>query len=305
MHAFPRSAAAVPAVLSLLALTACGGGTDPLADPSDTGGSAGAVVVGSANFPENILLGEVYAQALEAEGVPVERQFNIGSREVYYEQIESGALSVMPEYNGALLALVDPDAHADETDEVNAALADALPEQLELLDSAEAENKDALVVPADIAERHGLAAIGDLEAVMDEITVAGPPEFETRHHGLAGLEEVYGLSFAGFTSVQIELVPQALTGGQAQAGNMFTTDPLIEANGFVILEDTENLFGAQNVTPLVHSESVDATAREALNAVSAALDTPTLTTLVAQVVTDRQDPADVAETWLTETGLAG
>ncbi|TDQ53592.1 ABC transporter substrate-binding protein [Actinorugispora endophytica] len=289
----------------LLLLTACGGGTDPFAggEGADGAPEAGTVVVGSADFPESTLLGNIYAQALEAAGVDVETRFNIGSREVYYDQIASGNLSVFPEYNGAILFYLDPDATASDTEGTNAAVAEALPEGLEILDSSEAENKDSLSVTRDTAREHDLATIADLEPVAGELVLGGPPEFETRTQGVPGLQDRYGLEFQEFRSLDIGIVWQALRDGDVEVANLFTTDPTIVANDFVVLEDTENLFGSQNVTPLIHSDSVDDTARAALDAVSAELTTEVLLELNQRVSIDHEDPDEVAADWLESAGL--
>ncbi|MEY9213634.1 ABC transporter substrate-binding protein [Thermobifida halotolerans] len=294
--------AAAAAVPLLLLVSACGG-SDPYAG-DDAAPTGGTVVVGSADFPESILLGNVYAQALEAAGVPVETRFNIGSREVYYDQIVSGNLSVLPEYNGAILFYLDPDAVAADTESTNAAVAEALPGELEILESSEAQNKDSLTVTGDTAERYDLAAVGDLEPVAEEMVLGGPPEFGSRAQGVPGLRDRYGLEFAEFRPLDVSIVAQALRDGDVQVANLFTTDPAIAANDFVVLEDTENLFGSQNVTPLVHSASVDDTAREALNAVSAELTTQTLLELNRRISIDQEDPDDVAADWLESVGLA-
>ncbi|PRY02098.1 ABC transporter substrate-binding protein [Allonocardiopsis opalescens] len=292
-----------------LALSACGGGGDPFTGGSASpgaggGGDGGGIVVGSANFPESALLAEIYAGALAGAGYQVSTQLNIGSREVYFEQVENGELAVFPEYNGGILFYLDPEATASTTEETNAAIAEVLPDSLEILDSSAAENKDSLTVTAETAEAEDLTTIEDLEGVAQDLTLGAPAEFETRPQGVPGLESTYGLTFAGFTALDPSLIAPALADGDIGVANLFTTDPAIPANGFVVLEDTENLFGAQNVTPLIHSESVDEGAREALNAVSAQLDTETLVSLVGRVVTDREDTAEVAEDWLTSAGLA-
>jgi osmoprotectant transport system substrate-binding protein len=151
---------AVLGVVAALALAACGGGGggkgggNPLDQKS---GGAGSVVVGSANFPESQLLGELYAQALEAKGVKVTRKFNIGSREVYYDQVKSGAITVMPEYNGALLTTsVDKTSTAVTTADVNAGLKAKLPPTLEILDSSKAEDKDSVTVNSQTAQKYNL-----------------------------------------------------------------------------------------------------------------------------------------------------
>ena len=299
MHIRP---ALVGLPLAALILTACGG-----SDPYDEGGedtAPGSVVIGSADFPESTLLAEIYGRAMEAEGVDVTYQLNIGSREVYYSQIESGNLSVFPEYNGAILAYLDAEAPTGSGEETNERVVEALPEGLEILDSSGAENKDSVTVTRETAEKHDLGSLEDLVAVAGELTLGGPPEFETRQQGVVGLEEVYGVEFGEFRSLEVALLTQALLADDIQAANLFTTDPQIAVEDFVVLEDPENLFGAQNITPLVNSEQVDDTARAALNAVSAALTTEALTELNERVVVQNENAADVAREWLEQEGLA-
>ncbi|ASU57062.1 ABC transporter substrate-binding protein [Nocardiopsis dassonvillei] len=292
--------------LAALLLTGCGA-SDPYAEEGgggSGGGSGDAVVIGSADFPESTLLAEIYGRAMEAEGVEVDYQLGIGSREVYYSQIESGNLSVFPEYNGAILAYLDENAPTGSSEETNQRVTEALPEGLEILDSSSAENKDSVTVTSEVAEEHGLAGLEDLAGVAGELTLGGPPEFETRQQGVVGLADVYGVEFGEFRSLEVALLTQALLDGDIQAANLFTTDPQITANDFVVLEDPENLFGAQNITPLVNGEQVDETARGALNAVSAALTTEALTQLNERVVIGNENAADVAQEWLEQEGLA-
>lgn len=288
--------------LTALMVSACGA-SDPFEEGDEGSGEEG-VVVGSADFPESSLLAELYGRAMEAEGVEVSYQLNIGSREVYYGQIEEGNLSVFPEYNGAMLAYLDDEAPSGDAEETRDALEEVLPEGVEVLEASEAENKDSVTVTAETAEAHDLESLADLADVAEDMTLGGPPEFETRHQGVLGLEEVYGVEFAEFRSLDSTLLPPALNDDSIQAANLFTTEPQIAVEGFVVLEDPENLFGAQNVTPLINSGQVDDTAREAMNAVSAALTTEALTELNERVVVDNEDAADVAEEWLEAEGLA-
>jgi osmoprotectant transport system substrate-binding protein len=297
------------ALVALLAVSACGEdkeSANPLATTAPTSGAAaGAVTVGSANFPESVLLGEIYAQALEAKGVKVTKKLNIGSREVLYKQIETGGLSVLPEYNGALLAYLDKSSKASTTDEVNTELKAKLPASLKLLDSAKAEDKDSVAVTQETATKHSLKALPDLKAVAGQLVLGGPPEFKTRQQGVLGLESVYGVKFKSFKSLDTAgpLTVSALKKGDVDAANLFSTDPAIVANEFVVLEDPENLFGSQNVTPLIHSSADNETVRSTLNALSAKLDTPTLADLVKQVVADKEDADSVAGDWLKSVGL--
>ncbi|MGW5877636.1 ABC transporter substrate-binding protein [Nocardiopsis terrae] len=290
--------------LPLVVLLSACGGSDPFEEDGGDGGGSGTVVIGSADFPESSLLAEIYGRAMAAEGVDVEYQLNIGSREVYYSQIESGNLSVFPEYNGATLAYLDDGAPTADAEETNALVEEALPAGLEILDSSSAENKDSVTVTREVADEYDLTTLADLADVADELVLGGPPEFETRYQGVEGLESVYGVEFAEFRSLEVALLSQALLDDDIQAANLFTTDPQIAVEDFVVLEDPENLFGAQNITPLINSDQVDDTARDALDAVSAALTTEELTRLNERVVIQNENVADVAQEWLEGQGLA-
>ncbi|MFI0374383.1 ABC transporter substrate-binding protein [Actinomadura sp. 1N219] len=300
---------AVVGLVAALTLSACGGGDSGDDNPlAGGGGDGGTVTVGGANFPESNLLGELYAQALEAKGVKVTRKFNIGAREVYYDQVVKGGISVMPEYNGALLTTsVDKASTAATTEQINAALKAKLPAEVEILNSAQAEDKDSVTVNPQTAAKYNLKSIADLKPVAGELTIAGPSEFKTRQQGLVGLKSAYGLEFKKFqpfdAGAQATLV-KLLTENKIQAADLFTTDPTIEQNKLVVLEDPKNVFSAQNVTPLVHKKAVNDTARTALNAVSAKLTTQDLLDMMKRIAIDKEDQEKVAEEWLKKSGLA-
>ncbi|GAA2747750.1 MULTISPECIES: ABC transporter substrate-binding protein [Kitasatospora] len=297
-----RTLTAAALVLGAAACSSSGG--DPLASGSGSAAAkdsgAKTVVVGSANFPENVLLASIYSQALKAKGVKVEEKFNIGSREVLYGQLQSGSLTVLPEYNGALLGYLDPKATAAGSEQVNAALKEKLPAGLAILDSAAAEDKDSLTVSQDTADRLGLKTIADLSAKAGELAIGGPPEFKSRRE--QQFKDTYGLTFKEWKPTG-DTTANALKDGTIQVGNVFTTDPRIVQLKLVPLADPKNLFSAQNVTPLVNKAGVDATASAALNAVSAKLDTAGLTALMKRVAVDKEDPSAVAKDWLKTNGL--
>ncbi|MCW2900048.1 MAG: glycine/betaine transporter substrate-binding protein [Streptosporangiaceae bacterium] len=304
-------AAAVTAS-ALLALTACGGGTSgsgsPLSGGSSSGaGKGGSVTVGSANFPENVLVGEIYAQALQAKGVTVQKKLNIGAREIIFKSVQSGELSVLPEYNGALLAYVDKATKATTTDEVGSELKKKLPSGLELLNPAAAEDKDSVTVAKATADRYHLQKIDDLKPVAKQLVIGGPPEFKTRRQGLVGLKDLYGVEFKAFKSLDVAgpVSVSALKKGDVQAADLFTTDPAVGKNGFVTLQDTKNLFSAQNVTPLVNTSKVNDTVKSTLNAVSAKLTTQDLLEMNTKMSVDKEDADAVAKAWLQKAGLGG
>lgn len=293
---------------AVLALAACGGSSNPVSAGSSgsaSGGAGSSVVIGSGNFQESVLLAQIYAGALKAKGVKVSTKLNIGSRETYIPGLKDGSIDLMPEYSGVLLQYFDKSATAVGSDEVYSALQKAVPSGLKVLQQSAAQDKDAVVVTKATAAQYHLTSIADLAAVAGKLTFGGPPEFKTRADGIPGLGRVYGVTFASVKSLDAggPLTVNALKNGQVQAADIFTTDPSILANGFVVLSDPKNLYTAQNVVPLVSSSKADAAVTAALDAVSAKLDTATLTQLDAKVISDKQDPAQVASQWLGSVGL--
>jgi osmoprotectant transport system substrate-binding protein len=302
------------AAVAALALAGCGGDSDPLQAETETdsgsGGSGSPLVVGSANFPENALLAEIYAGALNGAGVEASTRPNIGSRETYLPGLLDGSIDVFPEYTGVLrdyfAADSDTEVTATEPTEVYEELKTVLPEELTVLQYSEAEDKDAVVVTKETADEYSLSTIGDLAPVAGELTLGGPPEWKTRSTGVPGLEKLYDVSFGDFIELDAggPLTLKALLNGRIDAGNLFSTDPNIAAEELVVLEDPEALFAAQNIVPLLRSDAVTDDATAALEEVSAALDTETLGALVTRVVIDKEDPADVASDFLDEAGLS-
>lgn len=297
-------------LIAALSLSACGGSDS--SDDNPLTGSSGdsdgkALVVGSANFPENQLLAEIYAQALEAKDLKVTRKFDIGAREVYYDQIVKGGISVFPEYNGALLAVaVDEKSTATSSEDINAELKAKLPSSVEILDSAAAEDKDSVTVTSETAAKYNLKTLADLRPIAGDMTIGAGSEFKTRTQGLVGLKTIYGVEFgkfqpldAGAQSTLLELLKK----GTVQAANLYTTDPAIVEDKLVVLDDPKNLFSSQNVTPLVYKSAVNDTAKAALNGVSAKLTTEDLLEMMKRLVNDKEDASTVAKDWLTEAGL--
>ena len=305
--------------LSLAAVTACSSssssssGASPGAsatgsssNPLSQGGAAGTVVVGSANFPEDELLAEIYIQALQAKGVKVTPKLNIGAREVYYPQIEKGTISIMPEYNGALLSVsVDPKSNAKTTAQVDAALTAKLPPTLQVLNPAPAQDSDSVTVTAATAAKYRLKSIADLAPYAKDMAIGGPPEFKTRVDGLVGLKDTYGLTFKSFVPLDESgpITLAALKDGKVQAADVFTTTPQIITDKLVSLADPKFNFAAQNVIPLVYKPAANATIVSTLNAISAKLTTNALLQMDNAVITLHADYATVATAFLKAEGL--
>ncbi len=293
------------ALIAGFALSACGGSDgDPAntssGDGNSTSGAGDVITVASANFPESVLMAEIYTAALEGEGITVEQRLNIGAREIYLAGLDEGSIDVIPEYTGALTLFLNPDTTATAPYEVYAELQAALPEHLVVLEPSEVEDKDSIVVTKATATEYELAAIGDLAPVAGEMVLGGPQGFKDRASGVQGLRDAYGLEFSAYRPLAAgsQLMTQALVNGQVDAANIFSTDPSIMANDFVVLADPENLFVAQNLVPLVTKEAYSPLLSATLNKVSASLETEAVTAMLAQVQTDGDDPADVAQAFV-------
>ncbi|WP_104134781.1 ABC transporter substrate-binding protein [Cryobacterium sp. Y62] len=292
------------AAASLLALSGCSGG-DPLASAgAGTGSSGDQVIIGSADFTESQLIASIYSEALQAAGVDVKEQFNIGSREVYMAALQDGSIDLIPEYSGALLKYLDTSSTASTTDDVLAELATQLPTGTSLLDHSLAEDKDVLAVTSDTAAKYDLEKISDLAPVAAELSLGGPPEWKTRVNGVIGLVDVYGINFREFVSLDAggPLTMTALTSGQIQVGDIFSTDPGVTDNDLVVLEDDKSLFAAENVVPVITTAKLDSTIAETLNAVSAQLTTKDLIRMNSEA-SSGTNLAEIAIAWLTDADL--
>ena len=302
----------VVALISTLALTACGANNDPLSNDTGKGGASNApstITVGSANFAESELLAEIYSQALEAKGVQVKRQFNIGARELYLKALNDGSIDLLPEYNGALLSALAKGGAPEgvsKPEDVLAALKKVLPAGTEVLDQSAAEDKDTLTVTQATATKYNLKTIADLKPVAGKLSIGAGPEWQERYQGLKGLKSLYGVVFKTFKPLDAggPLTVNALLKGQIDVGNIFSTDSSISTNKLVVLDDPRNLYLAENVLPLIRTQANNPTVSGALNAVSAKLTTENLTTYLAKVQVDKQDTKVVAKAFLTDNGLA-
>ncbi len=306
-----RTAAIGIAAVACLAVAACSSSGSSTASSSSSANplapkATGAVVVGSANFPESELLAQIYVDALQGKGVKVTPKFNIGAREVYYPEIEKGAITIIPEYNGALLTTsVDPTSTAASTADVNAALKAKLPSSLEILNSSSAQDKDSITVTQATATKDHLTSISDLAPYAKDFVIGGPPEFPTRADGIPGLKKIYGLTFKSFSPLDESgpITIAALQSGKVQVADVFTTTPQIITDHFVSLSDPKNLFAAQNVTPLVYKSGVNSTITSTLNAVSAALTTNALLQMDKALTIDHASYTAVASGFLSQEGL--
>jgi osmoprotectant transport system substrate-binding protein len=295
------------AAVATLALTACGGGGDPLSSSNtQTGGNAGStIIVGSADFPESQLIAKIYAEALKAKNVAVQEKPSIGSREVTIPALKDGSIDLMPEYGGALLQYLDAGTKASSPEDVTKELTAKIPSGLTLLEASDAQDKDVLTVKKDIADKYSLKTIGDLQPVAKDLVLGGPPEWKTRVNGVAGLKSVYSLDFKEFSALDAggPLTLNALLSGQIQVADLFSTDPALAANNLVALEDDKNLFLSENIVPVVNQKKVTDNVKDVLNKVSAALTTEDLIQMNGRTA-KFEDMGDIAKDWLKSKNLA-
>jgi osmoprotectant transport system substrate-binding protein len=302
-----RAIALLLAALFALGALGCGGDDDDDGGATGAEGSKPVVTIGTKNFPEQFVLGELYRQALERRGFRIDLKRDIGATEIIHRALERGTLDFYPEYIGVLNSEV-----AGETERL--ASADDVYEGAKrfeersgftLLERTPFQNKDAIAVTPEFARRHDLRELGDLKDA-GSVSLAGPPEFRTRFEGFVGLQEVYGIDNIDFTPLQIGEQYRALDSGSVEAADVFTTDGELARKEYVVLEDPENLFGFQHVAPVVSEDVLREQGPDfarTVNAVSAKLTTDAMQRMNAAVTLGRQAPETVARDFLRQQRL--
>lgn len=289
------------AMLFVLALVLAGCG-DPLAGGGE-GGTTGEIIVGSPDVPESRLIAEIYAGALRSAGGEVTVRPPVGGREVVVKALRDKSLSVVPDYTGNLLRYFDKGNPATTPESVYIQLREKLPAEFSMLEPAPAEDKDLLVVRKELADQ-GVETFSDLGRRCRELTFGGPGQWAERWK--AKVKTLYGCEFKQIKATDTggPVTVAALRGNEIQVADMFSTSSTIASNGFVPLIDDKNMFPAQNVVPLAAEGALDEPHKQALNRVSRALTTRTLTELNVEYTEDKRNPTDIAEDFLRENGLA-
>ncbi len=304
-----RILAGVAALGLTAALAACSTG-DPLDTGGDDDGDITSITVGSQGFPESDILAQIYGQVLAANGYEVEYAEGIGSRETFIPALQDGSINLIPDYSGNLLYGADPDATATSSEDVEAALPDAVGSLgLAVLEAAPAQDADALVVTPEFSAQYDVTEIGDLAAIAADITIGANTEFEGRPYGREGLEEVYGVTGWAFKAIDDYGGPGTLSdllANNIQVADIYTTTPSIKQNNLVVLEDPKNLIAAQNIVPLLGEDFATDEIAALLDPVSAILTTDELLNLnEISAGDDKPSPAQVATDWLTKNGFLG
>jgi osmoprotectant transport system substrate-binding protein len=291
-------------------LTACSSGARSPAAASAP--APGIITVGSFNFPESVLLGEIYAQALSGAGYPVRTAPALGPRELVSPALQKGLIQLVPEYAGSALefASLGRAAATSDIEVTHRALVDALSRTGVVARApAPAQDANAIVVTTATAARYRLRTVSDLAPLAGRLVFGGPAECPVRAECLVGLRDTYGLHFNSFVALDTggPLTRQALAAGGIDVALLFTTDPNISGNGFVVLDDDRHLQPAENVTPVLTRATSDRygpAMGDLLDRVSLHLDTQELSRLDGQMELEGAPAALVAASWLKAQGLA-
>ncbi len=314
------------AVLAALALTiaacgddedepASGGGTTTAAASAkliakdDANASKPTITLGSKNFTEAFIPGEIYAQALEAAGFKIKRQLNLGSELIAHKALKGGTIDAYPEYTGTALTSffkVKPaDVPRDPQQAYEQAKADYAKEGIVALPPTPFESSNGFAVTQATADKDGLKSLSDLSKTASSMTISGGPECKQREDCLLGLEKVYGLKFKKFLSIDLAKRHEVITAGQSDVGLVFTTDGQIKTEKLVLLADDKKLFPPYNLILTLTEDTATELGPEGqavIEKVQEGLTTPVMQELNSRVDIDKEKYADVATEYLTESG---
>jgi osmoprotectant transport system substrate-binding protein len=263
------------------------------------------VSIGTKNFTEEYILGQLYKQALEAKGFKVAYHESVGSSEVVDSALTGGKINFYPEYTGVIVLDL---AHgkAPKTAAATYAAAKKFEESrgFTLLKPTPFYDTDSFGLLTSTAQKYGLKTIGDVKKVTTKLRYGGFPECKTRVTCFVGLSKVYGLKNLSFVPLGSVSIYTALDQGKVDAGDVFSTDPQLLDRKYTVLKDTKHLFGFQNVAPVLSKElAADPKLVQTVNAVSSKLTLKAMTTLNAAVALDKNKPAAVAKKFLQANGL--
>ena len=267
------------------------------------------LTIGSKNFTEQKVLGEVYARALAAAGYKTKTELNLGDEKTALKSLQGGQISGYPEYTGtALASFLSVDA-ADVPKDPQQAYQDVkagmAKEGITALPPTPFTSSNEVAVTKETADKLGLKNISDLDGKAQDLTLYGSPECRQRTDCLLGLQQVYGLKFKKFVSVDISLRHEVLTKGQADVSIVFTTDPQIKREGFVLLKDDKGMFPPYNSTFLVKTSTIEKAGADlagTIESVNKHLTADTLQELNARVDLDKETPKAAAAAYLKDFG---
>ena len=264
------------------------------------------VRIGSKNFTEQFIVAEIYAQALEADGVKVERKLNLGGTLIAHKALEEKQIDLYPEYTGTMLLVVmKAEPMTDQKAVYDKVKADYAGRGFVVLNEAPLNNTYNMVVRPETAAQYKLETLSDLARVAKELKLGAGPEFRDRKDGLPGLKAKYGIEFKEDLQMAIGLRYQALANKQIDVVNGYATDGMISALKLKRLKDDKALWPPYFLVPVVRKDALDANPKIAtvLNRVNAVLDEATMAEMNYKVDGDKQEPKDVARAFLKAKGI--
>jgi glycine betaine/choline ABC-type transport system substrate-binding protein len=311
-------------ILTTFAIAACGSDDDNSSDSgtsTTSGGKSAAIVsnpdngkvsltIGSKNFTEQKVLGEIYAQGLEAAGYKVKKELNLGDEKIALKALEGGDISAYPEYSGTVLtsffSVPSDQIPKDSQKAFDLSKQKLTADKITAFGPTPYTNSNEVGTTQATAKKYGLKKISDLDGQSQKLTLYGTPECRQRLDCLLGLQKVYGLQFKKFTPVAIDLRHEVLAKGQADLSIVFTTDPQVKRNNEVLLDDDKNMFPPYNTMFLVRDDVVQKAGPDlpkVVDEINKGLTDPVMSELNARVDLDKKTPEQVGSEYLSESGL--
>ena len=309
-----RSGGALIALLmTVLVAAGCGGGgggggTSTQQAAAQPGKGKPAITIGTKDFTEEFVLGQLYKQALEAKGYKVNLKSNIGATEITDKALTSGTIDAYPEYTGETVATTFGKNILTPSAEKTATMAkDLYAKRGQVVSNPTPfEDVDAIATTKAYAQQHGLQAVPDLKK-LGKFTLGARPEFKSRFVGLKGMEKVYGIDNAQFKQLALGLQYKALDRGDVNTANVFSTDAQLASGKYTILKDPKGVFGFQNILFVINKPKYEALGgpqfMAIINKVNSLLTEPAMRSMNSAVDIDKKDPADVASAFLKANNM--
>jgi len=307
------------AVIAMLVVAGCGGddnggssssgGTGSSSSSDQPGKGKPAVTIGTKDFTEEFILGNLYAQALQAKGYKVNLKENIGATEITDKAMTSGTIDAYPEYTGETTATVFGKNKLYKSAEETVADAKALYEKRGQVvsDPTPFEDVDAIATTKEFAQKNGLSSVGDLKK-LSSFTLGARPEFKDRFVGLKGMEKVYGIHNAKFKQLALGLQYPSLDKGDVDSANVFSTDAQLASGKYTVLKDPEGVFGFQNILFVIDKSKYEALGgqqfMDIINKVNSLLTAEAMRSMNSAVDIDKKKPSDVAKAFLQANKMA-
>ncbi len=311
---------ALLAVLAMLVVVGCGGddsggssgGTGTSSSSSDQPGKGKpAVTIGTKDFTEEFVLGQLYKQALEAKGYKVNYKENIGATEIIDKALTSKQIDAYPEYTGVSQSVVfKQDALPKSPEETQQIVKDLYEKRGQAVsDATPFQDTDAIATTKEFAQKHNLKSVADLKNIPGTFTLGARPEFKNRFNGLKGMASVYGVKDnLKFKQLALGLQYPSLDKGDVDTVNVFSTDAQLASGKYQVLEDPKGVFGFQNVYFVINKDKLDALGgqqfMDVINSVNKLLTDKAMPAMNAAVDLDKKKPADVAKAFLEANNLA-